>query len=206
MRASWRLAPASIYQFNAIYVIIALMDSRGTLIRGSVPQTPARNPEQPGDDALAACMQRRPQYRPRDPFCCAYCGSRTALKSFATVYGNGSTIAHSRRGLILKTGWSETFRQSILAKKCSPPKPRGAFWRTCVLLLGLALYAAASRYQLHSEFSEAGAIVLVFGVFLLADAIRWNRFKYPVRMASWENSYLCLRCSKVTVIEPVYDQ
>lgn len=182
------------------------MESRGTLIRGSVPQAPARNPQAAGGGTLTPNMQRRAPSRSGDPFCCAYCGSRTALKSFVTVYGNGSTIAHSRRGLVLKTGWSETFRQSILAKKCSPPKPRRAFWRMCVLLLGLALYAAGSRYQLQSEFSVAGAIVLVVGVFLLADAIRWNRFKYPVRMASWENSYLCLRCSKVTVIEPVYDQ
>ena len=80
--------------------------------------------------ALTPYMQRRgPQPRARDPFCCAYCNSRAYLKAFATVYGNGSMMARSKRGLILKTGWSQTFRQSIVAEKCSPPKPRFVFWQ-----------------------------------------------------------------------------
>ena len=157
--------------------------------------------------SLTPHMQRRGQQsRSKDPFCCAYCGSRTYLKAFATVYGNGSMVAHSKRGLILKTGWSETFRQSIVAQKCSPPKPRRAFWRICVVLLGVSTLAAAARYQLRSEVSEIARVVFLFGIFLVFDTIRWNKRKYPVRMARWENSYLCSRCSKVTIIEPVYEQ
>src|ERR1035441_4879581 len=99
--------------------------------------------------SLTPYMQRRGQQsRSKDPFCCAYCGSRTYLKAFATVYGNGSMVAHSKRGLILKTGWSETFRQSIVAQKCSPPKPRRAFWRICVVLLGVSTLAAAGHLSL----------------------------------------------------------
>jgi hypothetical protein len=41
---------------------------------------------------------------------------------------------------------------------------------------------------------------------MVFDAIRWNKLKFPLRMARWENSYLCSRCSKVTIIEPVSDQ
>jgi len=122
------------------------------------------------------------------------------------VYGNGSMVAHSKRGLILKTGWSETFRQSIVAQKCSPPKQRRAFWRILVVLLGVGTLAAAMRYQLRTEISETASVVFLFGIFLVFDAIRWNKWKYPVRMARWKNSYLCSRCSKVTIIEPVSEQ
>ena len=161
----------------------------------------------PANVALTPYMQRRGQQaRSKDPFCCAYCGSRTYLKAFATVYGNGSMVAHSKRGLILKTGWSETFKQSIVAQKCSPPKQRRAFWRILVVLLGVGMLAAAMRCQLRTEISETASVVFLFGIFLVFDAIRWNKWKYPVRMARWENSYLCSRCSKVTIIEPVSEQ
>jgi len=155
---------------------------------------------------LLFLARHRQQARSKDPFCCAYCGSRTYLKAFATVYGNGSIVAHSKRGLILKTGWSETFRQSIVAQKCSPPKQRRAFWRILVVLLGVGTLAAAMRYQLRTEISESACVVFLFGIFLVFDAIRWNKWKYPVRMARWENSYLCSRCSRVTIIEPVSEQ
>jgi hypothetical protein len=74
------------------------------------------------------------------------------------------------------------------------------------VLLGVSTLAAAARYQLRSEVSEIASVVFLFGIFLVFDAIRWNKWKYPVRMARWENSYLCSRCSKVTIIEPVYEQ
>ncbi len=132
-------------------------------------------------------MQRRgPQSRAKDPFCCAYCGSRAYLKAFATVYGNGSMMARSKRGLILKTGWSQTFRQSIVAEKCSPPKPRRVFWRVSVVLLGVGTLAASTTYQLRSEISEVASIVFLFGIFMVFDAIRWNKLKYPLRMARWK--------------------
>ena len=149
---------------------------------------------------------RGPQTRAKDPFCCAYCGSRAYLKAFATVYGNGSMMARSKRGLILKTGWSQTFRQSIVAEKCSPPKPRRVFWRISVVLLGVGTLAASTMYQLRSEISEVASVVFLFGIFMVFDAIRWNKLKFPLRMARWENSYLCSRCSKVTIIEPVSEQ
>jgi hypothetical protein len=156
--------------------------------------------------ALTPYMQRQEQQPcSKDPFCCGYCGSR-ALKAFPTVYGTGSMIAHSKRGLILKTGWSETFRQSVVAQKCSPPKPRRALWRTCVVLLGVGTLAAATKYQFRPEICETASVVFLFGIFLIVDAIRWNKWKYPLRMTTWENSYLCSRCSKVTIIEPVYEQ
>jgi hypothetical protein len=115
-------------------------------------------------------------------------------------------MARSKRGLILKTGWSQTFRQSIVAQKCSPLKPRLVLWRVCILLLGAGTLAAATMYQLRSEISEVASVVFLFGIFMVFDAIRWNKLKYPLRMARWENSYLCSRCSKVTIIEPADEQ
>jgi len=186
--------------------IIASMDFR--LTKGPKPQYPSTLAVgRSSNAALTPYMQRRgPQPRARDPFCCAYCNSRAYLKAFATVYGNGSMMARSKRGLILKTGWSQTFRQSIVAEKCSPPKPRFVFWRICVVLLGAGTLATATRFQLRSEISELASVVFLFGLFLVFDAIRWNKLKYPLRMARWENSYLCSRCSKVTIIEPVSEQ
>ena len=180
--------------------IIASMDVR--LTRDPKPQYPST--VRSGNSALTPYMQRpRPQPRAKDPFCCAYCGSRAYLKAFATVYGNGSMMARSKRGLILKTGWSQTFRQSIVAEKCSPPVPRRVFWRVSVVLLGIGTLAASTMYQLRPEITEVASVVFLFGIFMVFDAIRWNKLKFPLRMARWENSYLCSRCSKVTIIEPV---
>jgi len=179
------------------------MDVR--LTKDPRPQYPST--VRPANVALTPYMQRRgPQSRARDPFCCAYCGSRAYLKAFATVYGNGSMTARSKRGLILKTGWSQTFRQSIVAEKCSPPVPRRMFWRISVVLLGVGTLAASTMYQLGSEISEVASVVFLFGIFMVFDAIRWNKLKFTFRMARWENSYLCSRCSKVTIIEPIYEQ
>ena len=183
--------------------IIASMDAR--LTKNLKPQYPST--VRSANVVLTPYMQRRgPQTRAKDPFCCAYCGSRAYLKAFATVYGNGSMMARSKRGLILKTGWSQTFRQSIVAEKCSPPKPRRVFWRISVVLLGVGTLAASTMYQLRSEISEVASVVFLFGIFMVFDAIRWNKLKFPLRMARWENSYLCSRCSKVTIIEPVSEQ
>src|ERR1017187_5689780 len=117
--------------------IIASMDFRLTKVPKPKAPSNMATTGRTTNVGLTPYMQRRGQQsRSKDPFCCAYCGSRTYLKAFATVYGNGSMVAHSKRGLILKTGWSETFRQSIVAQKCSPPKPRRA---------SRSLYACCSR-------------------------------------------------------------
>jgi hypothetical protein len=75
-----------------------------------------------------------------------------------------------------------------------------------VVLLGAGTLATATGFQLRSEISELASVVFLFGLLLVFDAIRWNKLKYPLRMARWENSYLCSRCSKVTIIEPVSEQ
>jgi hypothetical protein len=93
-----------------------------------------------------------------------------------------------------------------VAEKCSPPTPRRVFWRVSVVLLGIGTLAASTIYQLRSEITEVASVVFLFGIFMAFDAIRWNKLKFPLRMARWENSYLCSRCSKVTIIEPVSDQ
>jgi hypothetical protein len=185
---------------------MAYMDSR-LVVEGTPPNRPSIiRPGAVGNGAMTPHVQWRGQPRAKDPFTCAYCGARAYLKAFPTVYGNGSMMARSRRGLMLKTGWSETFRQSILAQKCSPPKPRKAFWRVCIMLLGVSALGITSKYRLKPEISECAAIVVVAGLFLVADAIRWNRVKYPLRMEKWENSFLCGRCNKVTIIEPINQQ
>jgi len=74
------------------------------------------------------------------------------------------------------------------------------------VLLGVGTLAASTMYQLGSEISEVASVVFLFGIFMVFDAIRWNKLKFTFRMARWENSYLCSRCSKVTIIEPISEQ
>jgi hypothetical protein len=72
--------------------------------------------------------------------------------------------------------------------------------------MGVGTLAAATKYQFRPEICESASVAFLFGMFLVFDAIRWNKWKYPVSMARWDNSYLCSRCSKVTIIEPVSEQ
>jgi hypothetical protein len=152
---------------------------------------------------------RTPYYsKERNPFRCSHCGGPNTLRAFPTVYGNGSSISRYRKGLILKTGWAETRRQSVLAEKCSPPNKRRLFWRVSFLLVSFAalLFGKGTHIPFIAfpfDFSEIGAASALVGVFVTVDAVRWNILKYPLRYEQWQNSYWCVRCSRVSIIERV---
>lgn len=167
-------------------------------------------PRSPGSrhPAVNRESQRPRRQQERSLFSCSHCGESRTLRAFPTVYGNGSSISRYRQGLILKTGWAETRRQSVLAEKCSPPKLKKYFWRMSVLIIGLGMMLVDREIHLpiftQSDFSSAGVVLALTGVFLMMDAIRWNKKKYPLRLEDWRNSFFCTRCSRVTVIERVY--
>jgi hypothetical protein len=145
----------------------------------------------------------------QDPFRCSYCSGRNTLRSFATLYAQGSSLSKYRKGLILKTGWSETRKQSVLAMQCAPPRKKPLWWRLLLLIVAAAGVLLLTRVQLipsvatNVELMLAGTALL--GVFVVLDGLRWNRFTYPRRMDTWSSSYFCVRCSRVTILRPVAD-
>ena len=177
-----------------------------------VPTNPPKMPQQTYKQGPLGARrlggQQRLYARERNPFRCSHCGTSHTLRAFLSVYGNGSSIDRYRRGLIFKTGWAETRRQSILAEKCSPPKKRRLFWRAAFLAfsVGALLWGRDSYIPLVAfpfDISEIGAALAVVGIFLTVDAVRWNRLKYPLRYSEWESSFFCVKCGRVTIIEVV---
>ena len=147
-----------------------------------------------------------------DPNACAIASSQSHSCQIPRLrrrlYGNGSSISRYRKGLILKAGWAETRRQSVLAEKCSPPNRRRLFWRVSFLLVSFAALVFGKGDHIPFiafpfDFSEIGAASALVGVFLTVDAVRWNILKYPLRFEQWQNSYWCVRCSRVSIIERV---
>ena len=55
--------------------------------------------------------------------------------------------------------------------------------------------------QAPFDFYVIGVASALAGVFLIVDAVRWNILKYPLRFEQWQNSYWCVRCSRVSIIE-----
>ncbi len=151
--------------------------------------------------------RKRGDGRDRSAFRCAYCEGTNTLRAFPVVYANGSSISRYRRGLILKTGWAETRRQSDLARSCSPPRRRRLFWRISIALVALAGVSvgkgARIPFAAAYDVSEFSGVLAILAVLLIFNAIRWNQFKYPVKMEGWQNSYFCTRCARVSVIERV---
>ena len=143
----------------------------------------------------------------QDPFKCSYCGASHTFRAFATLYAEGSSLSKHRKGLILKTGWSETRRQSVLAERCAPPRKKRVVWRSVALaIVAATMYgwrSIPSLPLLGSGPQAVVAVTVILAAFYLLDGVRWNRFSYPRRMATWESSYFCKRCSRVTILQLV---
>lgn len=165
------------------------------------PQTPSRAEILPVSRPWREAKPYRQRQRQQNPFKCSYCGY-WRIESFANVYARGSSLSKYKRGLIFKTGWSETRRQSYLAMRCAPPKKKSVWW--CIAMVGLGV--AVSRYVPDVLFGRAipastiSLVLLLTGSLIGAFHFLWNRMQYPKEMARWEDSYYCPRCSKITVI------
>ena len=149
--------------------------------------------------------QRRGSYQ--DPFRCSYCNGNNTLRSFGTLYSQGSSLSKYRKGLILKTGWSETRKQSVLATQCAPPRRKPLWWRFLLPIVGIAGLLLLTRVELIPAIAGKAeltfALTALLGIFLVLDGIRWNRNTYPKKMDTWSSSYFCVRCSRVSILRPV---
>jgi hypothetical protein len=170
-----------------------------------------------GQDSFEKQSDHMPanQYRPygsyrkpyrSDPFRCSYCNSNRTLRAFATIYAQGSSLSKYRKGLIIKTGWAETRKQSVLAMQCEPPRKRSLWWRVLLLVAGIAGNMLLPTIQFLDAYAATMDVIsdltILLGAFLVVDAFRWNRFSYSGRMDTWENSFFCVRCSRVTILTP----
>ena len=132
---------------------------------------------------------------------CQHCGN-WRIESFDSVYARQSSLSKFKRGLIIKTGWSQTHRQSYLAMRCAPPKKKHIWWG-----IGLAIVALAALRYLPPDILDSPVpstlidfIVLAFGILGSGYGLYWNRTVYPEKRDTWESSFYCSRCAKVTVI------
>jgi len=185
---------------------------RGTPVESVTHQISSHRPGQ--RQMVPSLSAYQGQRNPRrgfnqDPFRCSYCRGNNTLRSFATLYSQGSSLSKYRKGLILKTGWSETRKQSVLAMQCAPPRKKPLWWRVLLLIVAAAGLLLLTRVELIP--SVATNVELTFaatgllGVFVVLDGLRWNRLTYPRRMDTWSSSYFCVRCSRVTILRPVAD-
>lgn len=145
---------------------------------------------------------RKPGFRGTDPFRCVHCGSN-ALQAFSSIYGNGSSIAHYRQGLFIKTGWAETKKQTFLAQHCAPPRRRRMVWRGMIAASGLVLmypWPLLLGASQERDILEAGAICAAVGVLLMIAAIWYNKEIFPKKHARYSDSYHCRRCGTVSYI------
>ena len=152
---------------------------------------------------------RRQQYRPAytyDPFRCSYCNSPRTLTAFANVYATGSSLSKYRKGLVIKTGWAETRKQSVLAMQCAPPKKRHLWWPILLVLVGLGAAQVVNMSPLLTPYvaqlDTISDCLIVAGSTAGIVAFLWNRIYYPKKMQTWDNSFYCKRCSRVTILTP----
>ena len=92
--------------------------------------TTSRIPRQcSGDESL-------PMYRSAhggaNPFRCRACGN-PQIRAFATMYAQGTSTAVSMKGFFFKHSYQKTWRQTEMAKMCTPPRKK-AFWPALLLL------------------------------------------------------------------------
>lgn len=122
------------------------------------------------------------------------------IKAFPAILTNGSSLARHRRGLFFKTGWAETRSQSYLAKECAPPERKGLWWRLVVFVASLVLLWFSNTIAVDGitvpalVFTAATAAILVY-------AIKWNISDYPALFTVWQNSYFCMKCGRVTIVD-----
>jgi hypothetical protein len=148
---------------------------------------------------------RRQQYRAPytyEPFRCSYCNSPRALVAFAHIYADGSFLSRYRKGLIIKTGWAETRRQSVLAMQCAPPKKRRVCWPMLLILTGLG---AGPISAIHPSIGPQLDTILSASSLPELSQLLW-RFCGTESTTRKEckpgTTAYCKRCSRVTILSP----
>lgn len=145
---------------------------------------------------------------------CPQCGSAN-VRRLRIVYESGTvrTSGFVSGGYIGDGGFYGTYtgsvsgkQQSLLAKKCAPPRKRqgGGIFLTLVIL-AIMLGACILLNVEKSPGDEVPVPCLVFlaglmaavGVVWSVKDYLWNRNEFPRLRDSWERSFLCFRCGAI---------
>lgn len=157
----------------------------------------------PASSAQPRNYQQRPNWQnTQQQLRCLFCGN-WRIESFDSVYARQSSLSKYKRGLFIKTGWSQTRRQSFLAMRCAPPKKKNFWWGIGLAIVALVvlLYIPPDILGVPVPPTLVAFILLAFGILASGYGLYWNRAVYPETQETWENSFYCSRCGKVTVIQ-----
>lgn len=142
---------------------------------------------------------RPDQYRHTPPVC-QLCGSRN-VRAFSAIYGQGTSMSTTLRGLIFKRGYTRTRRQSVLAVQCAPPR-RKPYWPTFALAILAVFLMWVSRYINITMYTNPMVTVsLIASVLNLAFAGLYNLNRYPAKMKLWGRSYFCFTCGAKSMMQ-----
>ena len=87
-------------------------------------------------------------------------------------------------------------QQSLLAQQMAPPKKKDQALGGCVLVVGAVLltFGFLAGERVIIPLIIIGVPVVVAGFWAMQRADSFNKKEYPLRVATWERSFLCLRC------------
>lgn len=140
--------------------------------------------------------------------CCYSCGDER-LKKLSLIYLEGTSNYQNigvnfYRGLSRQAVYTSMGkRQSLLAQRAAPPRKKSPFLRgilwllaACVLgLLALSISSIATAFIF-------GATILG-GALHLRNAHEYNETEWRQRYQTWDKSFLCRQCGKVTVFRNI---
>ena len=137
-----------------------------------------------------------------NPFRCSVCKNPN-IRSFLTMYTQGTSTSTYRKGLIFWHGWAKSWRQTEIAKRCAPPKKK-SFVSAFLLLIVAALGCAFGLFSGGIESLTSSKVSLVFffvgwlGLYLFGYSLFWNLRCYPQFVTEYSRLHFCSRCGSVT--------
>jgi len=118
----------------------------------------------------------------------------SSIQLMSTSLGLGAGGGH------LAVGGAETAtsgrQQSLLAQQLAPPKKKDQAGGGCLLTIGAALliFGFLGGEHVMIPLLVIGVPLAVGGFWAMQRASAFNKDEYPRRVATWERSFLCLRC------------
>lgn len=143
---------------------------------------------------------------------CQQCGSEHT-RTFSVVFEEGTTHGNSSGHVDGYATSANSFNQTPLAAKCSPPELQrtGGFVQFLGFVLAIYLAVKLNGITWSSKFSELTGwpFVLSFLGIGLAFMVTWELLvsgpreaRYKMAMDRWRQSWVCLRCGTTQEAPP----
>jgi predicted nucleic-acid-binding Zn-ribbon protein len=141
---------------------------------------------------------------------CPKCGS-DHTRTFSVVYEEGTVHGTSSGYVDGYSATSNSFSQSPLASKCSPPyiESAGCFAKLCALVIAVIVTILFNKYFGADKAGASISFVLItfFGALFVIGVI-WQMLvglpreeKYKKQLALWESSWVCIKCGNTFLAE-----